>query len=728
MIVGVLLPLPFNDVFDYKVEGDAVLGEMVRVSFGKEILVGVVWKLGKNSKLDDSKIKPILGRVDFPPLSAELMKFVNFVAAYNMAFQGLVLKMVLSVRGVFDDLKTVTLYKLSGKTLAEAKLKNSDARWRVMDLLRHYPYTRAEIAQGAGVGQAVIKTMIDAGVLEPVVVQSKRDFGTPRGDFAKVKLTDEQQAAADVLYGKVGQGFSVTLIDGVTGSGKTEVYFEAVAKALEDGRQVLIMVPEISLTTQWLSRFEKRFGVKPACWHSALGTRERIDTWQGIIENRAKVVVGARSALFLPYADLGLIVIDESHDHSFKQEDVVNYQGRDMAVARAKFEQFPVILSTATPDLETLCNVESGKYDAVYLKSRFAAALLPEIKIIDLKKDKPQKFANDKAQLSVGWLAPTLVNALKENLDKGEQSLLFLNRRGYAPLTICRDCGHRIQCPNCTAWLTEHRRSKSLVCHHCGYTTSIPSCCPECHSEEGLTACGPGVERVAEEVSRRFPLARIGVLSSDITSTLNDVSEVIRKMEDHEIDILIGTQILAKGHHFPSLTLVGIVDADLGLMGSDLRASETTFQLLSQVAGRAGRGEKKGTVYLQTLYPENAVLQALLTDDRERFVSLEKDSRRLLKLPPFGKLAALVVSGANQEAVEKTAVYLGQNAPNTDMITMLGPAPAPIFMLRGKFRYRLLLKTARAINIQEVIRTWLKRVQVPSSVRVQVDIDPYSFM
>lgn len=728
MIVGVLLPLPFNDVFDYKVEGDAVLGEMVRVSFGKEILVGVVWKLGKNSKLDDSKIKPILGRVDFPPLSAELMKFVNFVAAYNMAFQGLVLKMVLSVRGVFDDLKTVTLYKLSGKTLAEAKLKNSDARWRVMDLLRHYPYTRAEIAQGAGVGQAVIKTMIDAGVLEPVVVQSKRDFGTPRGDFAKVKLTDEQQAAADVLYGKVGQGFSVTLIDGVTGSGKTEVYFEAVAKALEDERQVLIMVPEISLTTQWLSRFEKRFGVKPACWHSALGTRERIDTWQGIIENRAKVVVGARSALFLPYADLGLIVIDESHDHSFKQEDVVNYQGRDMAVARAKFEQFPVILSTATPDLETLCNVESGKYDSVYLKSRFAAALLPEIKIIDLKKDKPQKFANDKAQLSVGWLAPTLVNALKENLDKGEQSLLFLNRRGYAPLTICRDCGHRIQCPNCTAWLTEHRRSKSLVCHHCGYTTSIPSCCPECHSEEGLTACGPGVERVAEEVSRRFPLARIGVLSSDITSTLNDVSEVIRKMEDHEINILIGTQILAKGHHFPSLTLVGIVDADLGLMGSDLRASETTFQLLSQVAGRAGRGEKKGTVYLQTLYPENAVLQALLTDDRERFVSLEKDSRRLLKLPPFGKLAALVVSGANQEAVEKTAVYLGQNAPNTDMITMLGPAPAPIFMLRGKFRYRLLLKTARAINIQEVIRTWLKRVQVPSSVRVQVDIDPYSFM
>lgn len=728
MIAGVLLPLPFNDVFDYKVEDGSVVGELVRVSFGKEVLVGAIWKLGKSSKLDDAKIKPAIEKLAYPPLSAELVRFVNFVASYNMAFLGLALKMVLSVKDVFDDNKTTTLYKLSGKTLAEAKLKNSDARWRVMDLLKHYPYTRAEIAKGAGVGQAVIKTMIDAGVLEPIVIAAKRDFGVPDGNFARVILTGEQQAAADNLVSKVGAGFSVTLLDGVTGSGKTEVYFEAVARALEQGRQVLIMVPEISLTAQWLSRFEKRFGVKPACWHSGLGNRERIDTWQGVVENRAKVVVGARSALFLPYQDLGLIVIDESHDHSFKQEDVVNYQARDMAIVRAKFEQFPVILSTATPDLETLCNAESGKYDTVVLKSRFAAAELPEIKIIDLKKDKPQKFPNDKGEMSVAWLAPTLVNQLKANLEKGEQSMLFLNRRGYAPLTICRDCGHRIQCPNCTAWLTEHRKSKSLVCHHCGYTTSIPQRCPECGSEEGLAACGPGVERVAEEVCRRFPTARVEILSSDITSTLNEISAVIQKVERHEVDILIGTQILAKGHHFPSLTLVGIVDADLGLMGSDLRASERTFQLLSQVSGRAGRGEKKGTVYLQTLYPENAVLQALINNDRERFADLEKQSRRMLKLPPFGKLAAVVVSGANQEQAEKTAIYLGQCAPHTDMISTLGPAPAPIYMLRGKYRFRLLLKTARTINIQEVLRTWIKRVQIPSGVRVQVDVDPYSFM
>lgn len=728
MIVGVLLPLPFNDVFDYKIEDNPVLGELVRVSFGREVVVGAVWKLGKSSNLDDAKIKPVIERLNFPPLSPELIKFIDFVANYNMAFKGLVLKMALSVRAVFDDAKMTTLYKLSGKTLAEAKLKNSDARWRVMDLLKHFPYTRAEIAKGAGVGQAVIKTMIDAGVLEPFQVEAKKSFALPNANFAKVNLTPEQQAAADVLCAKVGNGFSVTLIDGVTGSGKTEVYFEAVSQALQNGKQVLIMVPEISLTTQWLGRFEKRFGVKPACWHSGLGTRERIDNWIGIVENRAKVIVGARSALFLPYADLGLIVIDESHDHSFKQEDVVNYQGRDMAVVRAKMEQVPIILATATPDLETICNVESGKYDVVKLHSRFAAAQLPDIKIIDLKKDKPQKYPNDKGQLNVAWLAPTLVNALKDNLEKGEQSMLFLNRRGYAPLTICRDCGYRIQCPNCTAWLTEHRKSKSLVCHHCGYTTSIPSRCPDCGSEEGLTACGPGVERVAEEVTRRFPTARIGILSSDITSTLNEVSEVIAQMERQEIDIIIGTQILAKGHHFPSLTLVGIVDADLGLMGSDLRASEQTFQLLSQVSGRAGRGDKKGTVFLQTLYPENAVLQALLNNDRAKFIELEKQSRRILKLPPFGKLAAVIVSGTNQEQVEKIAVYLGQSAPNTDMISTLGPAPAPIFMLRGKYRFRLLLKTARSINIQEVLRVWLKRVQIPQGVRVEVDIDPYSFM
>lgn len=722
MIIGVLLPLPFNEPFDYKIEGEAVLGELVRVPFGREVHVGVVWKKGKSSNLDESKIKPIMERINFPPLSAELRKFIEFVSGYNMAFAGQVLKMVLSVRQVFDDPKMTVLYELSGKTLAEAKLKNSDARWRVMDFLKFAPFNRQDIAAGAGVGQSVIKAMIDAGVLRPVLIEDKKEFEKPNAAYKKVNLTDEQKEAAAQLVGEIGNGFNVTLLDGVTGSGKTEVYFEAVARALELGQQVLILVPEIGLTSQWLGRFERRFGVKPAKWHSALGNRERIDTWKAVIEGRAKVLVGARSALFLPYQNLGLIVVDESHDQSFKQEDAVNYQGRDMAIVRAKYEQIPIILSTATPDLETVVNVEEGKYDIVELKSRFAAAVLPEIKIIDLKQDKPVR-----GSWGVSWLAPTLANALKENLERQEQSMLFLNRRGYAPLVICRDCGHRIQCPNCTAWLTEHRRVGNLVCHHCGYVTPIPKECPECHSETGLTACGPGVERVAEEVKFRFPTARVKILSSDITTNFAEVSQVIHEMEEGNVDILIGTQILAKGHHFPSLTLVGIVDADLGLMGSDLRASERTFQLLSQVAGRAGRGEKKGTVYLQTLYPENAVLQALVENNREKFLALEKKTRRLLKMPPFGKLAAVIVSGPKQEETEKTALWLGQTAPNNEFISTLGPAPAPIFMLRNKFRYRLLLKTAKNIRIQDVLRDWLKRIKIPGRVRVEVDIDPYSF-
>ena len=536
-------------------------------------------------------------------------------------------------------------------------------------------------------------------------------------------MTEEQQAAADVLCAKIENGFSVTLLDGVTGSGKTEVYFEAIAKALEFGRQVLVMVPEIVLTSQWLNRFERRFGVKPACWHSNLSMNEKSQTFKSIIRGEAKVIVGARSALFLPYFDLGLIVVDESHDHSFKQEDVVNYQGRDMAIVRANIEKIPTILSTATPDLETVINVEERKYDCVKLKSRFAAALLPEIKVIDLKKDKPQK-----GEWGVSWLAPSLVDALKENLEKNEQSMLFLNRRGYAPLIICRDCGHRIQCPHCTAWLTEHKSSNSLVCHQCGYSMPLPKTCPECGSETGLTACGPGVERIAEEIKHRFPNARIAIVSSDITSSFAEVSQIISQMENGELDIIIGTQILAKGHHFPMLTLVGVIDADLGLMSSDLRASEQTYQLLTQVAGRAGRGEKKGTVYLQTLYPENNVLKAILNHDSEEFTLIEKKNRKILNMPPYGKLAAVIVSGDNQNKTEKTAYMLGKTAPNTEHISTLGPAPAPLFMIRGKYRYRLLLKTDKNINIQDIIKKWLSMVEIPASVRIKVDINPYSFM
>lgn len=722
-IVGVLLPLIFDEPFDYMAEKDVKIGQYVTVPFGKSTQIGVVVIIKETSDIEISKIKKILKYHSFLPLSSQMFDFIEWVARYNMAPRGMVLKMVMSVRAAFEPSPLNILYTLSGKTLAEAKLKNSDSRWRIIDLLKHAPYTRQEIAKGAAVSQSVIKTLIDAEVLKPIYVENKAEFLEPVGDYTSVQLNTEQQRAADILCKKIDAGFSVTLLDGVTGSGKTEVYFEAVAKTLSIDKQVLILVPEISLTTQWLERFQRRFGVRPACWHSNLSSKERTDTWKAIVEGRVKVVVGARSALFLPYTKLGLIVIDESHDQSFKQEDVVNYQGRDMAVVRAKIEHFPLILSTATPDIETLVNVDEGKYDIVRLTSRYADATLPEIKIIDMKKDKPMKGA-----WGVSWLAPNLVKAIDDNLHRREQSVLFLNRRGYAPLLVCRDCGYRMQCPSCSAWLTEHKNAGRLVCHHCGYVDEIPSICPHCGSNEGLTACGPGVERVAEEVCMRFPTAKVEILSSDNAGTFSAMSKIIAKMERREIDILVGTQIIAKGHHFPDLTLVGIVDADLGLMSSDLRAQERTYQLLSQVSGRAGRAEKNGTVYIQTLYPENNVLKSLLNNDRDSFINIEKSSRKLLNYPPYGKLAAIIISGHNQQKALKTAASFGQTAPHSAHVSVLGPAPAPMFLLRDKYRYRLLLKTERNINIQKVLREWLKMVKVPTDVTVEIDIDPYSFM
>lgn len=717
-IAGILLPLPFNNVFDYFIDDEVELGQIVRVKFGREEHVGVVWKMGKSCNLDNSKIKPVMENLDYPPLSAELIKFISWVAEYNMAFLGLTLKMAISVKAAFEDKKTTTLYHLSGKTLAEAKLKNSDARHKVLYFLKLGSATKADIAKCTLVSPSVVDGLIKAGVLSPLKIDQIKDYDKPKINHKEVKLNSEQEVAANNLISRVGNGFSTTLLFGVTGSGKTEVYFEALSKAIEDGKQVLVLVPEIALTSQWLGRFERRFGVKPCSWHSGLSQKERVDNWRAIVEGRAKVIVGARSALFLPYQDLGLIVIDESHDHSFKQEEIVNYQARDMAVVRAKLEHFPLILSTATPDLETMCNVELGKYDMLKLTTRYAAAAMPEVKIIDLKKHKPAKAS---------WLAPNLVEAIEKNLEAGEQTMLFLNRRGYAPLTICRDCGERIQCPHCTSWLTEHKRTGSLVCHHCGYSMPTPKTCPKCKSEDGLAACGPGVERIFEEVKKKFPASRIKIISSDITPSLTEVSDIITSMENGEVDIIIGTQILAKGHHFPALTLVGIIDADLGLMGSDLRACEQTFQLLSQVSGRAGRGSKKGTVYVQTLNPDNEVLKALINNDFEKFLSLEKRTRKILKMPPFGKLAAIIVSGQNRDLTERLASYLGSIAPNTEDISTLGPAPAPIHMLRGKYRYRLLVKTSKNIKIQDIIKSWLGKVDIPKNIRVNVDIDPYSF-
>ena len=724
-VYGVLLPLVFDDVFDYSCDEYLQVGQLVLVPFGREEHIGIVYKTGKTANIDDKKIKKIKEIIKLPLISFKLVSFIEKVAQYNLASKGLVLKIVLGQKTNQLPKQKIQLLGLNIKNENLDGIRITENRKAVFSLLdNNVELDKEAIIEKTGVSDSVINAMIKSGFLYKKDVLINEEAPLQQVNLRKqVELTDEQQLASDILIKKVNNGFSATLLDGITGSGKTEVYFEAVAEALKLNKQVLVLVPEISLTTQWLKRFEKRFGVIPFIWHSEVGVREKAKTWKAVSQNNAKVVVGARSALFLPYADLGIIVVDESHDHSFKQESLVNYQGRDMAVLRAHLEQVPIILSTATPDLETLVNVDEAKYDCVKLRKRYAKATLPEIKIIDIKKDKPQK-----GTWGVSFIAPTLVVELKKNLERGEQSMLFLNRRGYAPLMICRDCGHRIQCPHCTAWLSEHRITGELVCHHCGYKMHTPKRCPHCASEDGLTACGPGVERIAEEVKNRFPTAKVEILSSDITSNYKEISEVIKKTSNKEVDILIGTQILAKGHNFPDLTLVGVIDADLGLMGTDLRSTEQTFQLLSQVAGRAGRGERKGIVYLQTLYPDNLILDAVIKHDREAFIDIEKSSRLMLKMPPYGKLAAVIISSTNNELAETTAYLLGKCAPRTDNIQTFGPAPAPLSLLRGRYRYRLLIKTSKNINIQEVIKKWMSMVKIKSNVRVDVDINPYSFM
>jgi primosomal protein N' (replication factor Y) len=505
----------------------------------------------------------------------------------------------------------------------------------------------------------------------------------------------------------------------VTGSGKTEVYFEAIAATLRAGQQALVLLPEIALTQPFLKRFEARFGCPPNAWHSGLRSSQRRRAWRAIASGEAAVTVGARSALFLPYANLGLIVVDEAHEPSFKQEEGVQYHARDVAVMRARFEDIPVILSTATPAIETRHMVEIGRYREVALPSRFAGATLPSITAIDLTQDPPMRGR---------WLAPTLVAEMQVNLDAGEQSLLFLNRRGFAPLTLCRHCGHRFQCPNCTAWMVEHRLMHRLACHHCGHVEPPPLKCPECGEEDSLVACGPGVERIADEVAALFPDARTAIVTSDTIWSPVKAAEFVAAMEAGAIDIVIGTQLVTKGYHFPNLTLVGVVDADLGLQGGDLRAAERSFQQISQVAGRAGRGDRPGRVLIQTHDPSAPVIAALIAGDAPGFIAAETAARREAAMPPFGRLAAIIISSEHSAEAEATARRIGRAAPIIEGMAVYGPAPAPLAMLRGRHRQRILVHAARALDVQDVIRDWLGGLDWKPSTRVSVDVDPHSFL
>jgi primosomal protein N' (replication factor Y) (superfamily II helicase) len=719
--VSVLLPLPLASAYDYIDEGlDLLPGDVVEVPLSGRRVMGVVLGEGEGD-VAESKLREVFRRFEVPRLPEVILEFVQWVAAYTMMPPGSVLRMALSVPAALQPPNPIIAYSLVGTSQPEG-LRLTPARTRVLALLADGPpRTASEIVAELGVTSSVVKGLAKLGALVTVSLPADPPIPVPDPDVPRMMALDtEQRLAADTLIEKVrANGFSVTVIDGVTGAGKTEVYFEAAAEALRHGRQVLILVPEIALSGPFLARFEARFGVRPMEWHSDLAPPLRRRTWRAIVEGRIQVLIGARSALFLPFPDLGLIIVDEEHESAFKQDDGVAYQGRDMAVVRARLGKIPAILVSATPSLETVTNIARGRYGVVPLKARHGGASLPSVVPIDMRSNGPERGR---------WVAPELVRAIIASLGRGEQAMLFLNRRGYAPLTLCRSCGHRLECPNCSAWLVEHRLTQRLQCHHCGYVAGRPSECRECGSVDSFVPSGPGVERLAEEIYDRFPDARVQIASSDTLSGPSAATEFTRAVRAGEVDIIIGTQVVAKGHHFPLLTTVGVVDADLGLAGGDLRAAERTYQLLHQVAGRAGREERAGTVYLQTHQPENPVMRALIEWDRDGFLAEESRAREAAGMPPFGRLVALIVSARDAAPADEAARLLARAAPRFSDVQVLGPAPAPLSLLRGRHRRRLLLKAGRSVNVQRIVRDWLNSVKLPSAARVSVDVDPYGFM
>ncbi len=720
-LVAVLTSLPIDKPLDYRAPpGGVRVGDFVEASIGPRKTVGVVWGPGTGDVASD-RIKPLDRRLDLPPMPAATRRFLERAADYTLIELGHMLRLATRAPGLRDGPGMRRMLR-AGPDRPE---RMTPARSRVMAFLEEHGAMRfapSELAELTGVGAGVLKGLEAAGAL--VAEEAPRDppFRPLDPDAAPMTLSAEQEGAAAILRGAVAErAYSAILLKGVTGSGKTEVYLEAVAECLRQRRQALVLLPEIALTAAFLDRFEKRFGARPAEWHSAVTDRDRRRCWRGIASGEAQVVVGARSAVFLPFRDLGLAVVDEEHDGSYKQEDGPRYNARDMAVLRASLNGASVVLASATPALESWANAEAGKYRRVDLPERFGGAVLPEMRAIDMRRHAPARGE---------WISDPLAAAVRRRIAEGEQALLFINRRGYAPLTLCRACGHHMGCPHCDAWLVEHRFRAQLMCHQCGHTEPAPKACPDCGREDRLAAVGPGVERLAEEARARFPEARVAVLSSDLAQSAAELKRRIAAIAAGEADLIIGTQLVAKGHNFPLLTLVGVIDADLGLKGGDLRAAEKTFQLIRQVAGRAGRGARPGTAALQSYAPEHPVIQAILSGDEEAFWRREAAQRRAAGAPPYGRMAGVIVSGPDDARVWRTASALAQAGGALDAASaeLFGPAQAPISRVRGRSRVRLLVKAPKGAPLQQALRAWRASVRPEPGVTVTIDVDPQSFL
>ncbi|MBO7042298.1 MAG: primosomal protein N' [Alphaproteobacteria bacterium] len=727
-IVKVLIPNVINTGYDYRLTAPADVGDFVRCTVMNRQYIGVIVGAG-DSNLEPSKIKPIIEICKLGHLSGADIDWIYKMSNWTLMAPGAVLRLVLNVPDAFLPPKVEQLYSFNFDAFA----KMTEARQSVADAFQsndNEAMSVNDIINITHVGNSVIKTMIKNGILIPVQWREKtvEDFVYKYRDMGNVVLNDEQQAAADAIAKAIDKNeFSVYLLDGITGSGKTQVYFDAALKAYEKGKSVLLMMPEIALTAQFMDRFKQRFGEPPVVWHSNLTAARRREIWRGVARGRIKIVVGTRSALFLPWQNLGLIVVDEEHDTSYKQEDMGNYHARDMAVLRGKIAGFPVVLASATPSIETLHNVATGKYNRLRLNSRFGGAQLPTIETIDMRVSRPEPYKlQEDAEEKSGCLSPQLCEEIKKTLTDKKQVMLFINRRGFAPIVQCKKCGWVSECEDCSVALNYHKHLNKLVCHMCGKTSPLPKTCPKCGMEVSMR--GAGVERIQEEISARFPDAQTAIVSSDTIMSRESLERLVHKMETGEIDIVIGTQILAKGHHFPNLTLVGVVDADMGLFGTDFRAAEHTFQQLFQVAGRAGRGAFPGRVLLQTYQSEHPVIRAICAGNRDDFIAGDMESRRAAKMPPFGQLTAVIVEGSNEKTLKKYCEELAKAAPQLNGGKIMGPIPAQIYQIRNWYRMRFLVSGDARANLQPIVRAWLDKIKQPANIRVKIDVNPQNFM
>ncbi|MGF6428963.1 MULTISPECIES: primosomal protein N' [Bradyrhizobium] len=720
-VVDVLVPVALNQTYSYRVPRGMELapGDVIGVPLGPREVVAVVW--AENANPDPrlhNRLKDVSEKLDVPPLKPELRQLVDWVSNYTLSARGMVLRMTLRMGDNLGPERT----RLGVRLVGEPPRRLTPARRRVIEVLSdRLLHGKSEAAREAGVSSGVIDGLVDEGTLTVEAMPPPAPPPVPDPSYAQPDFSREQRSAVDVMRTLAASGsFHVALLDGVTGSGKTEVYFEAIAENIRRGKQTLILMPEIALTGQFLDRFAQRFGVRPLEWHSELTPRTRARNWAAISEGKAPVVVGARSALFLPYADLGLIIVDEEHDQAYKQDDGAHYHARDMAVVRAHIAKIPIVLASATPSVESEVNARKGRYQRVALPSRFGGQHMPHIEAIDMRRAPPPRGR---------FISPVLAEQIRHAIERREQALLFLNRRGYAPLTLCRACGHRFACTICDAWLVDHRFRQRLVCHHCGFSMPRPNICPHCAAEESLVAVGPGVERLQEEAAHIFPEARTMVLSSDLITSIETMRSELNEIAEGRVDIIIGTQLVAKGHNFPRLNLVGVIDADLGLSNGDPRAAERTFQLLNQVVGRAGREQGRGVGFLQTHQPEHPVIKALIANDREAFYASEIEIRERTGYPPFGRLASLIVSAGDRPTAEGFARKLAAVAPLDERIQVLGPAEAPLAVIKGRYRFRLLLKSLRNVDLSQYLREWLAAgPKTKGNLKLEVDVDPQSFL